>query len=310
MELRTIDREVDGWDPWWATSSGAASHRLGLYEGAELLGAVVVHPPGRLRLAHRCEIGLRAERADHADALLGAVCTFVDQQSAYDRIQLALPADQVGIEIAAGHGFEVEVRRVERLGPGQDELVLGRLRPGWTPRASGRPPAWPTPRPSSGEPTFRPLTEEDMGAVQAMSTEPTVVWGTLQTPWSNLPFYVERHLGTPPGHTIVGMEVDGALAGMGGLHPTKHEGVVVLGMTIDVRWQGRGLGGRMLDHLVTQARSGGARRVELGVYADNTRAAALYASQGFVPEGTLRCDAIRAGGYADTVEMALTTRPS
>ncbi|MCB9689486.1 MAG: GNAT family N-acetyltransferase [Alphaproteobacteria bacterium] len=305
MELRTIDHPVEGWDPWWAGSSGAASHRLGLYEGAALLGAVVVHPAGRLRLAHRCEIGLRAERADHADALLGAVCTFVDQWSAYDRIQLMWPADHVGIEVAVRHGFEVEVRRVDRLGPGRDELVLGRLRPGWTPRAPGDPPPWPAPRPSSGEPVFRPLMEEDMDAVRAMSTEATVVWGTLQIPWSNLPFYVERHQGTPPGHTIVGMEVDGVLAGMGGLHPTKHEGVVVLGMTIDVRWQGRGLGGRMLDHVLALGREAGARRVELGVYADNTRAVALYASRGFVAEGTLRCDAIRAGGYADSVEMAV-----
>jgi RimJ/RimL family protein N-acetyltransferase len=47
------------------------------------------------------------------------------------------------------------------------------------------------------------------------------------------------------------------------------------------------------------------RRVELQVWEDNTRARALYASRGFVPEGVLRADGWRAGGHASSLEMAL-----
>ena len=45
-------------------------------------------------------------------------------------------------------------------------------------------------------------------------------------------------------------------------------------------------------------------RIELGVYADNSRAIALYERFGFVHEGRHRGHALRDGEYVDTLTMA------
>ena len=45
-------------------------------------------------------------------------------------------------------------------------------------------------------------------------------------------------------------------------------------------------------------------RLELSVYADNTRAIALYERFGFEREGLYRAYAWRAGAYVDSVAMA------
>ena len=110
---------------------------------------------------------------------------------------------------------------------------------------------------------------------------------------------------TPAGHRFVVITVDGEVAGIGGLHPTGVPDVVMFGMAVDLRWQGRGLGRQLQAWLLEESWRMGARRVELQVWEDNHRARALYTSGGFVEEGVQRCDGIRAGGYASSLNMAL-----
>jgi ribosomal protein S18 acetylase RimI-like enzyme len=51
------------------------------------------------------------------------------------------------------------------------------------------------------------------------------------------------------------------------------------------RYQGSGVGGRLLQTAVEHARGLGTRRLFLGVYAGNERAQAFYRKSGFVPVG-------------------------
>ncbi|MGX5826015.1 GNAT family N-acetyltransferase [Mesorhizobium sp. 43Arga] len=81
-----------------------------------------------------------------------------------------------------------------------------------------------------------------------------------------------------------------------------------LGMGIVASHRGRGLGPRLINVTLAQARKVGLVRVELSVHADNVRAVALYDKVGFVREGVQR-DAIRIDGqYGDTIMMAIVER--
>jgi putative acetyltransferase len=304
--LEPAEAERAGYSAAWQVASGSDLHCAGLWEGGALVGAVRVAAMRRARRSYLGEVQLRADTPARAAALLEAVCAHVDGWTALDRLQLDLAEGDPAVESAEAHGFALEVRRAGRFGPGEDELVFGRLRPGFVPRPPGPPPPWPPRgRRLARDVSFRLIQLEDSAALRDLSTDPTAVWGTLQTPWSNERFYAERHLATGPEHEIVALVADGELAGTGSLHPTRLPGVLGLGMGLASAWQGCGLGARLLDELILRAWRRGARRVELGVWEDNTRARALYVSRGFVPEGLLRCDGIRGGGHAHTLEMAL-----
>lgn len=86
-------------------------------------------------------------------------------------------------------------------------------------------------------------------------------------------------------------QVDGAIAGF--YHLSRHTGrsshVAYLGsFAVNPAFHRRGLGEKMLQELIDEARGNGIRRVELIVESDNRKALALYHKLGFVIEGTLR----------------------
>jgi RimJ/RimL family protein N-acetyltransferase len=82
-----------------------------------------------------------------------------------------------------------------------------------------------------------------------------------------------------------------------------------LGMGVLKPWRGRGIGTRLLVTTLTAARDAGLRRVELDVFASNTKAIALYERQGFVREGVKRDARIIDGIVDDLVCMALLFEP-
>jgi RimJ/RimL family protein N-acetyltransferase len=55
-----------------------------------------------------------------------------------------------------------------------------------------------------------------------------------------------------------------------------------LGILVDRRWRGRGLGGRITDLAIDEARTLGCRRVRLSVFASNQVALRIYVRKGFV----------------------------
>ena len=80
-----------------------------------------------------------------------------------------------------------------------------------------------------------------------------------------------------------------------------------LGMGLLPAFRGRGVGRRLAEAAIAAAREQGAERIELEVFASNTRALALYEKLGFVREGVKRRARKLDGEYDDDVLMALLT---
>lgn len=289
--------------------SGVEAHTIGAFEGPGLLAAARLVPQPRTRRAHVGVVEPRGVDGGALELVLDAIARFADRWTHLDRLELSAPGDDPACRAAPSAGFERECVFVDRFGEGRDGWSFGRLRPGFVPRAPGGPPPWPAPGGPRAEVTFSPRTPEDDAAIARMSVEPTAVWGTLQTPTSNRALHEHRGRTTDPAAVVRCARVGGELAGMGGFFPGAVPGVVTLGMVVGRDFQGRGVGGALLDELVSAAWAAGARRLELAVWEDNARAHALYRSRGFVEEGRARCDGLRDGGHATSLEMALRRSP-
>lgn len=123
--------------------------------------------------------------------------------------------------------------------------------------------------------SLRPMTWQDIAPVAAL--EPALfgpdAW-TEQTWWAEL--------AARPRRSYVVAQDGPVLAGYAGI---DRGGEVADVMTIAVAppAQGRGWGARLMAHLATDARRGGAHQLILEVRADNAPARGLYARLGFEP---------------------------
>ena len=78
-----------------------------------------------------------------------------------------------------------------------------------------------------------------------------------------------------------------------------------LGMMVHDAYAGRGAGTALMSAVIELADNWlNLKRLELGVYADNARAIALYERFGFEREGLSRAFAWRNGAYVDSISMA------
>ena len=78
-----------------------------------------------------------------------------------------------------------------------------------------------------------------------------------------------------------------------------------LGMGILPGYRDRGLGMRLITAALDLAKERGLHRVQLNVYATNTRAIALYEKVGFVREGVARDEVKIDGQFIDSIGMAV-----
>ncbi len=78
-----------------------------------------------------------------------------------------------------------------------------------------------------------------------------------------------------------------------------------LGMGLLPTVRGRGVGRRLAEAAIAAAKAQGAERIELEVFASNTRAIALYEKLGFLREGVKRRARKLDGEFDDIVMMAL-----
>jgi ribosomal protein S18 acetylase RimI-like enzyme len=92
------------------------------------------------------------------------------------------------------------------------------------------------------------------------------------------------------------------------ISPMKLEGFThcgTLGMGVRKDFRRLGIGTRLLEHTIGEAREMGLERIELEVLASNTAAIRLYEKAGFVVEGVKKKGRKLDGEYDDLVEMAL-----
>lgn len=146
---------------------------------------------------------------------------------------------------------------------------------------------------------LRPMRWWDVEAVQRIEAD------LFPDPWSVEAFWSELAHVPDTRHFIVAEE-DGAVVGYGGLVTAAGQAdVQTLAVARDM--QGTGLGARLLDALLTEARTRRAREVLLEVRAENTAAQALYARVGFERIG-IRRGYYRPGG-TDALVLRLRLRP-
>jgi RimJ/RimL family protein N-acetyltransferase len=81
-----------------------------------------------------------------------------------------------------------------------------------------------------------------------------------------------------------------------------HVGDLFMGLLPE--WRSQGLGARLLREGLAAADAFGYLRIELGVFAGNARAAALYRKAGFVEEGIKRRAILIDGVFHDEIIMA------
>lgn len=124
-------------------------------------------------------------------------------------------------------------------------------------------------------------------------------------PPADAAFFGER---TAPADVLVA-ETGGVIAGFAALgrsvHLASHSHVLeIRGLAVHPACQRGGVGRRLVEACIEQARSRGARKLSLRVLGDNVAARLLYESCGFTAEGILREEFFLDGRYVDDVLMA------
>jgi ribosomal protein S18 acetylase RimI-like enzyme len=92
------------------------------------------------------------------------------------------------------------------------------------------------------------------------------------------------------------------------ISPLRHEGFThcgALGMGVRQDFRRLGIGTRLLERTIGEAREMGLERIQLEVFASNAAAIELYEKAGFVVEGVKKKGRKLDGEYDDLVEMAL-----
>jgi RimJ/RimL family protein N-acetyltransferase len=106
------------------------------------------------------------------------------------------------------------------------------------------------------------------------------------------------------GHKLLVLVDGDEIVGSLGLHPTRTEGVLALGMWVPAPWRRRG-GGRRLIEAAIAARPADVHKIELELFPGNEAAERLYESMGFEREGVRRSHLRRRDGrLASTVLMS------
>jgi len=101
---------------------------------------------------------------------------------------------------------------------------------------------------------------------------------------------------------------DGRVVGWCDIIPNALEGFRHsgrLGMGIDPEFRGKGIGRRLMDATINDARTAGLTRIELEVFSSNTNAITLYERYGFAHEGLHRRGRIIDGRVEDVLIMGL-----
>jgi RimJ/RimL family protein N-acetyltransferase len=146
-------------------------------------------------------------------------------------------------------------------------------------------------------------------AVDIVARERKYIALTEAPPIEQVRAFVSRNV--ERGYPQIVAVAGGAVVGWCNVPPASrtvsaHVGDLFMGLVPEFR--GKGLGERLLRQAVQVADVFGFRRIELGVFATNTAAAALYRKVGFVEEGIKRMAILVDGTYHDEIIMARLKR--
>jgi putative acetyltransferase len=132
--------------------------------------------------------------------------------------------------------------------------------------------------------------------------------GTLQLPFASKELWRKRLAEFPEDDFFLVACIGGEIVGNAGLHRFRQQRrahAMHLGMAVQTRFHGRGVGSALMAAMVDLADNWlHVFRLELTAYADNAAAIALYRKFGFEVEGTHRAYALRDGRYVDALFMA------
>src|SRR4051812_47233844 len=155
----------------------------------------------------------------------------------------------------------------------------------------------------------RPIRAEDIesfhATVDVVARERKFIARFEAPPIKQVRGFIERNIekGYPQ---IVAVSV-GQVVGWCNIPPMAREVAAHVGdlfMGVLPAWRGKGLGARLLREALAAADAFGYLRIELGVFAANTHAAALYRKVGFVEEGIKRRAVLIDGVFHDEIIMA------
>lgn len=160
--------------------------------------------------------------------------------------------------------------------------------------------------PSKTDILIRAMEPADLPEITEAWNQPRAYAGTLQLPYTSLEARQQRHAAFAGATRLVAV-IDGKAIGMIFLsrfeNRRSHAGSI--GMAVHDAYAGRGAGTALMAAVVDLADNWlQLKRLELGVYADNVRAIALYERFGFEREGLNRAYSWRDGAYADSLMMA------
>ncbi len=155
---------------------------------------------------------------------------------------------------------------------------------------------------------IRHAEPDDYLAVARIYSHPLAAGGTLQIPVQSAEVWKQRLSNIALHDRILVAVADSEVVGNLGLHPQiniRRAHVAGIGMAVRDDWHGKGIGKALLRSAVDLADNWlGLIRLELTVWTDNVAAQRLYASEGFLIEGTHRAYALRHGRYTDALAMA------
>ncbi len=149
-------------------------------------------------------------------------------------------------------------------------------------------------------------SETDLAAYTMIHNQRSVVYGTLQIPYSSESYWAARG-GSDWATRLLTAVVDDRIVGAAGFHVGRDRLARsgTLGMGVHEDFQGRGIGTALMDAIVDLADNWyNLLRLDLEVYADNQAGIALYRKFGFEAEGLYRRYAFRDGHYVDALPMA------
>lgn len=159
--------------------------------------------------------------------------------------------------------------------------------------------------------TIEPVSEEHLEglcrAIEAVARERRYLGNVDGFPLEDIRQFAATLAGDG-GVQLVAVADDGTVAGWCDIRRNPFEGfrhVGTLGVGLLTAHRERGLGPRLLARAIEAAGAAGMQRIELEVFASNTRAVHVFEKAGFVREGLKRGARLLDGVADDVVCMAL-----